>query len=765
MWIKKIKNRKLQYFIITMILLISSAILTACISFALETQSFIDTYYDAEECPIMFNIQRQGVEAEELLSSDLLSDKVSKIETMNAKMIESEITKGNEKLDCSSLILYGLDDREVPGYPLQMEDGTKTKAPADGDIWISSVFANAVGLEVGDQLSFTTGQKETYTISGIIHTPECSSGFLDNYIAYMNEETLAQVDSINLYGVQIYAKNNDVTIKEITDALPLEFQTATVYTIDQDVLKMCLRTLSTIFGAVGFVAAIIILGVSIVVIRYIVKATIAKEYRMIGIYKTLGRSSKEIVQIYLSSYMAAGMVGMFLGIFCARPLAVSLDETLIGKGFTFDNYTYYVGAAAMVIMIVVLALNLWMVLRKIGKITPLEALSTGMASSKEKMNRPVIRNAYHPLSMAINQCFRKRGMTILVIMILAVSFYMNVMAASVAWTLLHYEDKREVWENLPDYDGCIKLNGDVEALEYIRQSDKVRDCVAMDLGAMCSQMGFEGSDLNANSANPLVYENFTEDRYKGVPFTKGRICLNPHEIACSVEFLSKTDHKVGDYLVIDSDEKSIPFLITGSYSAMMKGGTSFYIQQKDFEELGFKSEMPNVLFWLKDGVSYKEFKQELVQKYPNVIVSKDFAFISKEGDTVASIAVPICTVIGAAFVAFSLLNIINLVYTQTRENRKKYGILKAMGFTSSYLKRECMIKLTLEAVAAMVIAGIFHEIISPVLFSLACGINFIMKPFWITAAVFGGMFLVLMIVTALMLSVIRKVSPVLLMEE
>ena len=766
MWRKKIKNRKLQYFMIFMILMLATAILSGCISFSLETNDFMNKYFDAKECPVIFSIQSSEEGIQKLRNSDEVKKYVDKVEQCNAKKIDSIFYRNDKKIDCDEVILYGLTDRTKLGYPVQVLDGEKKVAPSEDEIWICNIFADAVNLNVGDYFSFGTDEnRKQYRISGIVTTPECSSGFLDNYICFMNEDTLKEVDSPSLYGVQLYSKDNNVEAKEVMDCFPKTFSASMVYAMTRETLKMCLNILITIFGAVGTIAALIIIGVALVIIRYLVKSTISKEYRMIGIYKTLGKTTKEIMSIYFVSYLIVCIVGTLAGVVFARPLSLLLDQILLGDGFEFANKTYVVGSICMIGIIFVVALNLWSILHKIGKITPLEALSVGQSSSKEKINRSLIKNAYHPVATAINQCVKNRKMTVLVILILSVSFYMNLMSTSTGWTLMHYAEQREIWENLPDYDGLIKINGENEVIDYIKNHDQVKDYVISDIAAVCNSMKIEGCDLTYESANPMVYENFTKERYKNVPYTKGRICLNPHEIACSEDFLKETKKKVGDYITISMEEKSIDFLITGSYSAKIKGGVSFYIQEADVRELGYDAELTTILFWLKDGITYDEFETTFENKFHNAIMYEDYSFIPKEGNTVMQIAIPICGVLVFAFIAISLLNIINLAYTQCRENRKRYGVQKAMGFSTRYIQCEFLARLGIETIIAIIIALALHELISPMLFSMACGINFIMKPIWLSALVIAIMCLLIFGITMVMLRIIRKISPVELMEE
>lgn len=765
MWIRKITMRKTQFAIIMLLTMMASAILTACISFTVETLQYVEQYYNAENSPILFCVSAREDALELLLEDEKASEVISKVVEGKAKYIDENFYINDIKISNEGNFVYGINDLDDIGYSITFTEGEEKSAPADDEIWISHIFAKAYDIHAGDLLRVGEGQE--YQVSAIVYSALCSSGFMDNYTFYMNEKTLENLEGVDGYVANIFTNKEELSLRALEDVLPEEFVQSCMFMLEKSTLKMCLSILTGIFGGVGVVASIIILVVSIVVFRYLVRATIAKEYQMIGIYKALGRENKEIKKIYLTAYMTSGIVGMVPGFFLARPLAHYLGETALGrnKAFVLTEYTTVIGIAVFLFMSLVLFLNVSGELKKVHSISPIQVMNLQNLSSEEKMYRSVIPNASSSAAMAVNGICKRKGMSLLVIMILVVSVYMDVMAGEVALTLANYSQDRNIWENLPDYDCVIKTMGNEEALKYIQNSEDVADYVQTILEPKCSGMIIEGTDWSAEEAHPMVYENFSEERYENVPFTKGRICLEKHEIAASEQFLSEVDKEVGDYIKISSEDKEINFLIVGSYSAMMKGGSSFYMQEEDFQELGYETDYQTIMVFLKDGVEYADFEEDFEKTVAGSHIFKDFHFVEQEGDTVGEIANPICTVLFVSFAVFSILNIVNLLHTQNKENCRKYGILKAMGFTTGYICRENIISITIQYAVALVVTILLNEWLSPILFSLACGVRYICKPMWLTAAVGGAMYVVIMIITLLMLQTVRKIKPVELMEE
>lgn len=765
MWFRKIIMRKPQFFIIMLLTMMSSAILTACISFTVETQQFVEEYYSAKNCPMVFGVSARKDGADLLRKDKKASEVIRKIEEGRAKYLTDNFYVNDRRISNEGNFVYDVKDLAQIGYSVTIMDGEEKKAPGNDEIWVSDIFAKAYDVKEGDCFRIGTGQE--YRVTALVNTALCSSGFIDSYPFYVNEKTLEAMDGTESYVVDVFLKDDKMSLREFQEVLPEEFIKSQLFMLDRATLKMCLSILTGIFGGVGVAASLIILVVSMVVFRYLVRATIAKEYQMIGIYKALGRENKEIKNIYLKAYMVSGVAGMIPGIFLARPLVVYLGRAVLGgnKAFALTAYTMAIGAAVLLFMSLVLWLNVSGVLKKIHHISPIQAMNLQTLSSKEKLKKSLISNASSSVAMAVNGIWKRKGMSLLIIMILTVSVYMDVMAGEVAVTLSNYANDRNIWENLPAYDGIIRTMGNDEALKYIQNSDDVEDYVQVMLSPECSGIEIEGTDWSGEEAHPMIYENYTEERYETVPFTQGRICLENHEIAASEQFLTEVDKKVGDYIKIKKGEKEINCLIVGSYSAMMKGGASFYMQEKDFKELGFSVNYETILVFLKDNVKFDIFSKKFEKAVPRSQISEDYNFVEREGDTVREIANPICTVLFAAFAAFSILNIVNLIHTQTKENRRKYGILKAMGFTTGYIFRENIASLTIQYAVAMILTLLLNEGLSPILFSLACGVRYICKPAWLILAVGGGLYVVLTIIACIMLFSLRKIKPVELMEE
>ena len=119
----------------------------------------------------------------------------------------------------------------------------------------------------------------------------------------------------------------------------------------------------------------------------------------------------------------------------------------------------------------------------------------------------------------------------------------------------------------------------------------------------------------------------------------------------------------------------------------------------------------------------------------------------------------------AIFALFSLLNIINLLLTSQIDNRRKIGILKALGFSNAYIGLQNVWKVLLPAIISGVIAFALHCTLSPWLCYEIMRIHGFLPN--ITGTVWLLAFLLALVLgLALLFNIpLRRISPVELMDE
>lgn len=767
MWWKKFKQKKPQFILIGIILCFTAAILSACISFTVETNIFTKKYFSYQECPILFNVIEGDVSETMVTENEDLMKLLDKVTTGNAKFYNANLYIGNKYIKNSSSYFYEIEKIDTLGYNVSVMQGNHDlKCPKDNEIWVCSVGATANDIKVGDQVALGRADGEKLTVSAIVSTPICPSGFMGVYPYYVNKNTLAKIDGVQATAINLFAKDSSVHLEAINNVLPSEFTELRLFSIEADSLIMSTSMLTTIFGGVGIIAALVVFLVSIIIIRFIIKSTLARESKMIGTYKSLGWQTTQIIGFYLKCYLFTGSIGILIGVFLGIPLADYIGKVTTKDlgGFTLTSVTAILCVFTAILLVIILVLNVYFGLKKIGKISPVQALTIGTSSSKEKFNRSLIKSASSPVATAINDIFRKRSMSIIIIFILTVSFYLSTLFCSLNLTFQKFGDNKDVWFAFPKYDCIAEIKANEEIEDYLIHSEYVKDYTLVNLGTTLINTKSRTTDIDLSNIAMFPFSKLNESVFN-IPFVEGRRPSNPYEIAASAGFLKAAKLKVGDYFNIKTETVDKDLLITASYSSMYNGGKTIHITEADYNALGLPAEMEQALIFLNNKSDYEAFRADFENYFEKSDIIKELTFVEPTIKSINMISNPITSALVVIFVLFSILNIINLLLMNNIENRRQYGILKAMGFTSGYICLQSLSKTAILSAVAALLTLILHQFASPVLFYLVIGVNGLERPPLLTTTVIASMFAVIIFTTLMFALPLRKIAPTELMED
>lgn len=147
-----------------------------------------------------------------------------------------------------------------------------------------------------------------------------------------------------------------------------------IYT--QTSVRENIMSFATILSVVLILFACIILVVCLIIIRFSIVSFIEDDIKNTGILKGLGYSNKDVRLILLSEYLivalGAAVLGAIVSIFVAPAFSTIISKTidLIWRAVP----SVWVIIASIILPILFIALFVWILSRKINRITPLNAL-------------------------------------------------------------------------------------------------------------------------------------------------------------------------------------------------------------------------------------------------------------------------------------------------------------------------------------------------------------------------------------------------------
>lgn len=775
MWKKKIKQKKLQLILIAIILMVSSSIFALSMSFTSTVSKYTNEYYGGE------NIKDIVVQT---YNDDVISKVENFIKEKETNEIDVRKTKGltvdrqvfleDENLDLgmASLIIY--EGMKSHPWDVVVTDGEKAMTPSKGTIWVSNLLADSKNLKIGDRIKIKDGDEYKYlTISALVNdslVPSSVMGYNNLYINSNDYGDFNEFIKSQYIGYDSSKEGNDAT-SELISYIGGSID-GVIY--DKWITIFAANAGSQITSGVGLSTAILIFIVSIVIIRFVLWNNILKEYKSIGVYKSLGFTSKQIRNIYLKSFGIVGVIaitaGSFFSIWFINYLVkISIKYIGIYEG-GINNFSFIV--LTVILMSFVLISNIYLLLRRINKIKPVEAFRIGVTSSKEKFKKAIIRDASSPMSMAINDIFKYKKQNIIIVTVLSLVIYLSVFLVSVNYSMINMKDN--AWNMFGLLQGDVTLDfpsGEAsydKALEEIKSDPRVlgvRAC-SFDVGKVAY---LDVSRYNIKNAQVItyLYDNYDNNHGFNVSIKEGRNPKNKNEIALSEQILKDANLDIGDYIDIKVLGEERLLLITGKYIGMMSNNYNMRMTLDVVpKEIRNNLNNLNINITLKDKNDYEEFKEDYKQKYEVCSIDTCPSLIATTSKSVIEIVIPVTTIILLGILLFSILNIVNLIIMNNTDNRRNNAIIKSLGFSNIYILKRTLYRIMLLTGISSLVGFILNATISKSVFKFAMmGIDGLMISNGKVISTIVFIEILTLGATIISMFSIRKISTAELMEE
>lgn len=775
MWKKKIKQKKLQLILIAIILMVSSSIFALSMSFTSTVSEYTNDYYEGENIKDIV-VQTYNEDIISKVESFIMEKETNEIDVRKTKglMVDRQVFLEDENLDLgmANLIIY--EGMKAHPWDVVITEGEKVTTPSKDTIWVSNLLADSKNLKIGDKLKIKDGDEYKYlTISAFINdslVPSSVMGYNNLYISSDDYDDFNEPIKSEYIGYDSSKEGNDATselISYIGDSID-----GVIY--DKWITIFAANAGSQITSGVGLSTSILIFIVSVVIIRFVLWNNILKEYKSIGVYKSLGFTSKQIRNIYLKSFGIVGIIaitaGSFFSIWFINYLVkISIKYIGIYEG-GINNFSFIV--LTIVLMSFVLISNIYLLLRRINKIKPVEAFRIGATSSKEKFKKSIIKDASSPMSMAINDIFKYKKQNIIIVTVLSLVIYLSVFLVSVNYSMINMKDN--AWNMFGLLQGDVTLDfpsGEAsydKALEEIKNDPRVlgvREC-SFDVGKVAY---LDVSRYNIKNAQVItyLYDNYDNNHGFNVSIKEGRNPKNKNEIALSEQILKDANLDIGDYIdmKILGEERSL--LITGKYIGMMSNNYNMRMTLDVVpKEIRNNLNNLNINITLKDKNDYEEFKEDYKQKYEVCSIDTCPSLIATTSKSVIEIVIPVTTIILLGILLFSILNIVNLIIMNNTDNRRNNAIMKSLGFSNNYILKRTLYRIMLLTGISSLVGFILNATISKSVFKFAMmGIDGLMISNGKVISTIVFIEILTLGATIISMFSIRKISTVELMEE
>lgn len=768
MWKKKLQTKKLQFFVIGGILAFATMILSTCISFSNEVYDYIDVSYDDPNNANLYITATKGTSAV-IEEAKAKRQDIDRMETLSGYLLKNyPLYHGNDLVtDLSdNITILVLPDYTTSSLSLTpIQGNSKDKGPAKGEIWIQSLFSDIYDIPVGD--TFTL-KDTTFIVSTIVNDIRKPVSMTDGYTIFINEADAKYFSSLEAVDYVLLSSNtSEETLTEWLDTVFTNEHRALVKeTLSELKLKSSLMTI--LVSGLGTLAAGLMLILTIVIILFFIRNTILTEFKAIGTYKSMGFTSRQIQGFYLKAYAFVGLFSITTGSFLGLPLSYYIGKIALEYvgDYGLSSVSIFTTVAIIIVTFLILLASVALALRRIGKITPVEALRMGMTNSKVKLKRSLLKRAHSSFAMSINDIWKHKGSSAIILTIITLTFYIAILLTNMGYSFTRMDENAAKWVSLPDcelYVDTTNTYATDEFLQFLDENPYVKNHI---VGQIYSKVILKNEDekLNLNYAMISTFDNL-DPSITHVTYPKGRPPKNSNEIAIDDVTLADSGYNLGDYIEVEIEGIKKNVMICGIYDTMMAPAVTFH--PDTFRELGISPEKysSNVVIILNHPEDVEAFKESVLKEYPT------YSFITMSGmiedikDSIISIMVPITVLLIAVFFTFTLLNIANLIITNNNNLRHSFGIMKAFGFSTGYIIRRNAFRIAILTVLGLSCSLLLDHFLSGPLFYNTLGVPaYCFYPLETILLLAGGLLLILLLTLLLSLP-IRSITPKNLMEE
>lgn len=702
MWFKKLRQRKLQSAIIFFIVFICSMLMTS--SLVIMT-SLNKPYQDLiKECNSpkvkVYPLDMSKEQLEQVRKQfDSLKLTTKAIIINYHYLVENLIYKDKLIDGFLSLVEYNNDIHKS----YRIIDGTALNL-GENECLISTVITNENNIKINDIITISyLGKTIDYKVKGIYTDPYNMSLAYDNEIVVKEiPEGFNRKQYISVFGnqedkgiqlVNEYRDNNNGVLEGRGETVETRITNNSIT--------------EKILGGILLAVSFIILIVSCVMIRYMIRNALLNDKKTIAIFKTMGYTNHSIISIYMKLYLFLVISGSVVGAISSAFISDSfMVETYKNLGEVKRTSTVLSGFICVFLIASFVMLQVYHVLTKMKNIKPVIVLNgkeVDLGKKKRVGNSIFEKLSFSPLGMALRMLQRDKKNTCYIILTCIVSIYCVNFALTCFSNITNMNENNYYWIGFDKHDVSVTsiTNDEFEsAINQLKQEKETERVIltTTDIKIMLP--------WNKGMGDPIV-PTFVYETYENInmPVLEGRNPRYSNEIVISNLLSRELKKQVGDYIDIYLNvDKKVSLLITGIYQSYYNLGRGCRLLGSTFYENGVNVLFNEASVYLKAGIDKKEYINKYSQKY------KDYLEIIDRQNKHKSIIDMICDPQMKAITPFMIMalllgamNIIAIVYLKNQDNKKINTIYQCIGYSTKHLIQGNLIYISIVVLCSMAI--------------------------------------------------------------
>ena len=643
--------------------------------------------------------------------------------------------------------------------------------PDDHEFLIEQASLESSKAEIGDLVLIeqSDGTQRELRISGIVHDLAVPSVMFDSAIkGYINFDTYEWLRGDRaITRLQILVEGTPQSkedVQPIADTVKekLEKGGHSVHRIrvpapgkhwaDEVVNSMML-----ILGAMGFLSLIL----SGFLVINTISALLAQQIRQIGVMKTLGARTNQLIYMYL--------VAVF--IFCTLSLLLAIPlggwasyqfVNFIGGLLNFHHIDFRIPVEAFLLEIAVgllvpLLAALWPIISG-ARLSIHQALNSNAVAGGEFGNNlfdkmlQKITGLPRPLLLSLRNTFRRKARLILTLSTLVLGGAIFIAVLTVHSSLMStLDDALGYWK----YDLEVDLNRSYRINHLTNEALKVPGVVAAEswIGSGANRIRQDESEsddlfvLATPAHTQMIQPNLLEGRWL-LPEDQNALVVN------SVVLDEESDIHVGDEIELNIEERKSTWQVVGIVQGVMTGPIVYANYAYFAREIGFvgRANSLQVVTEQHDAAYQKETAARLTDYFEsqglNVASTRSTSEEREQITYQFNLIVAFLSVMAILIAVVGALGLAGTMSINVLERSREIGVMRAIGASDGSVLRIFLVEGVLIGSLSWLIGGVLSLPIGKLL-SDVVGVSFVDAPLNYTFSTNGALlWLVLVIILA-----------------
>ena len=598
-------------------------------------------------------------------------------------------------------------------------DGSGTVVePGNGEVYVPVAYQDTFGLRAGDTLSVQTdtGPRD-FTISGFVRDSQMASSLSSATRFVISPDDFAALESAGGGSSEIIVEYRLTdasrasalqTAYDSDHSLPRNGQAVTF-----DMIRL-INAFSDGLVAVALVfASLLLVVIALINLRFVIRGTMEDEVREIGVMRAIGLPTRAITGLYLGKYsimaLLACVIGGLLGIFATNLLTASIVKNYSSS--TPGLATVLTPVIALVLMYLLVAGICRGILRGIRRIEVVNALVHGSTLNDRQTARKAAKLARRARSTSLSaghgsinrrlslaDLRAEMGQWILIPLVFLLASLLLILPMNLLSTFTSPRFVTYMGAPESDIRADVQFSKEVEATrgELVRalENDQRLTNIRTYANVLYETQGKEGwetlrVEVGDYSANTVKF------------LTGGR--PENGQIALSTLNAKKYNVKAGDTMTIRLDGQPSTVTVSGTYQDVTSGGHTAKMQGSVTEGAASYVIYAETVGGADPMTIAAEYDSQY--KHASIVPMQEYVkqTLSYVTDAFRSAAL-LSLVFGLAVSA--LITALFLKLRLTRE-RRRMGVLSALGFSRNELISQVRLKTVLTVAVGTVIGTVF----------------------------------------------------------